>query len=291
MGSSGGGGTQTTVSKSEMPAWAAPHASDLLNHAAQYTFPRTSNPFPNQQISPLNSQQNMGLQMAQNRAIQGSPVMNASQQNLGDTLNGKYLDIGSNPAWQPMAQRITDAYSTGTAAQTDASAARANALGGSAYGEQVGLNQRGLGDSLAGAAGQLYNDERGRQMQANLFAPQSAQADYADAQALLGVGDTYRQYNQDLLNNNYQNAYQQANWPYQSLDIYRSALSGAVGGSGTNTSTAPNPYQPNKTAGALGGAMSGAAAGAMVGSAVPGIGTAIGAVGGGLLGAFGGYSM
>ncbi len=283
MGSGGGGDTQTTVSKSEMPPWAAWHAQNMLNNAEKYTFPRADNPFPDQGITALTSQQQQGLQMAEDRAKAGSPVTDAMQTNLTDTLNGKYLDIGTNPAWAPMAQRITDAYSTGTAAQTDAAAARAGAFGGTAYGEQVGYNQRGLGDSLAGAAGDIYNQERQRQMQANLFAPQAAQADYSDAQALLGVGDTYRQYNQDLMNNNYQNAYQQANWPYQSLDIYGNALTRAVGGTSVNQTTAPNPYQPNRTAGALGMAATGAGMGAMVGGPY---GAAIGGVAGGLYGAF-----
>lgn len=289
MGSGGGGSSQTQTSTRELPSWALNGAQGSMAMADKYAW--QGNPYPDQHISPLTSQQTQGLQMAQDRAISGSPVMNAAKTNLTDTLNGKYLDIGTNPAWNPMVQRITDAYSTGTAAQTDSAAARAGAFGGSAYGEQVGYNQRGLGDSLAGAAGQLYNDERNRQMQANLFAPQAAQADYQDAQALLGVGDTYRQYNQDLLNNTYQNAYQQADWPYKRVEWYNNQLAGLTGGSGTQSSTGPNPYQPNKTAGALGGAMSGAAAGAMIGSAVPGIGTAVGAVGGGLVGGLGGYFM
>lgn len=279
------GSTQSQSSNKSLPDWAQPFAVEGLHTAVNATMRgNPANPYPQQQISPLTSQQNQGLQMAQDRAIAGSPVMNAAKSNLTDTLNGKYLDIGTNPAWQPMAQRITDAYSTGTAAQTDAAAARANAFGGSAYGEQLGYNQRGLGDSLAGAAGQLYNDERNRQMQANLFAPQAAQADYQDAQALLGVGDTYRQYNQDLLNNNYQNKYQQANWPFQRIDMMGNYLNQFTGGAGNATSTGPNPYQPNKTAGALGGAASGAAIGTMVS---PGIGTAVG----GVLGGLGGYFM
>ncbi len=286
---SGGGGEQTQTSSRELPSWALGAAQGSLaqSNAAAWR----DNPYPNQQISPLNAQQTQGLQMAQDRAIAGSPVMNAAQTNLTDTLNGKYLDIGTNPAWNPMAQRITDAYSTGTAAQTDAAAARANAFGGTAYGEQLGYNQRGLGDSLAAAAGDLYNQERGRQMQANLFAPQAAQADYQDAQALLGVGDTYRQYNQDLLNNNYQNAYQAADWPYKRAEWFNNQIAGLTGGSGTQSSTGPNPYQPNKTAGALGGAMSGAAAGAMIGAPIGGVGAVPGALVGGLLGAAGGYFM
>jgi hypothetical protein len=244
-------------------------------------------PYPDQQVSPLNQQQTQGLQMAQDRAIAGSPVQNAANQNLLDTSSGKYLDIGTNPAWAPMAQRITDSYRTGTAAQTDAAAARANALGGSGYNQQMELNQRALGDSLSGAAGQLYNDERTRQMQANLFAPQAAQADFQNAQALLGVGDTYRQYNQDVMNNQYQNQYARADWPYQRVNWFNNQLGQLTGNGSNGTTTGPNPYQPNRTANALGGALAGAGAGAMYGSSYPVVGTAIGALAGGALGYFG----
>ncbi len=287
------GSTQTQVSTRELPTWAQPLAVEGL-HTAYNTalIGNQKYPYPNQQVSPLTSQQQQGLQMAQDRAIAGSPVQNAANQNLLDTLNGKYMDVGSNPAWAPMAQRITDAYSTGTAAQTDAAAARANALGSSGYNEQVGLNQRSLGDSLAGAAGQLYNDERSRQMQANLFAPQAAQADFNNAQALLGVGDTYRQYNQDVLNNNFQNQYNTANWPYQKLSMFGDYLNQFTGGQGTQSQTGPNPYQPSKAAGALGGAAAGGAlGGALAGTQAGAFLGPWGMVGGAALGGLAGLLM
>lgn len=285
---SGGGGSSTT---SAPPAYMQTGANELLDRGRILTNTNNDalwrnngagikalNPFPDQPFAAMNQNQLTGLDMAQQRAMAGSPVMNAAQTNLQDTLEGKYLDPGSNPAWAPMSQAITDAYSRGTAAQTDAAAARANALGSSGYNEQVGVNQQALGSSLASAAGDLYNGERGRQMQANLFAPQAAAADYTDAQALLGVGDTQRQAVQDQLNNQYTNQYARQYFPYQQLQFMGSALSGANVGGGTTTQMAGSP---SKTAGALGGAATGAA----MGSVVPGWGTAIGAVAGGLYGA------
>lgn len=297
---SGGGSTQMT--SRDMPGWAKPYAEKALQQGWGNMWRNPQNPYPQQQIAPLNDYQNQGLQMAANRAMNGSPVTQAMQTNLTDTLNGKYLDPSTNPAWQPMVSRLQDAYQQGTAAQLDAAAARANAFGNSGYNQQMFNNQRAFGDSLMQGAGDLYNAERGRQMQANLFAPQAAQADYADAQALLGVGDTQRQYAQDLLNAQYQNAYQQANWPYQRAQQMLQLVNDATGGMSLGTTTSPNPYQTNKTATALGGSLAGAglgamlaggggaaggaAAGAAAGTAgFPVFGTLIGAAAGGLLGA------
>lgn len=80
------------------------------------------------------------------------------------------------------------------------------------------------------------------------------------------------------------NYYQQA--PYQNLQNYAGIVNGYGGLGGTTTATGMGG---NRTATAAGGALSGAAAGAMMGSAVPGIGTAIGALGGALVGGLGGY--
>jgi hypothetical protein len=175
--------------------------------------------------------------MTEQRALSGSPVMNASKTNLTSTLNGDYLDITKNPAWDPMQKAITDSYSRGVAAQTDGAAARSNNLGSSGYREQVATNQRALGESLSSAAGGLYNSERGRQMQANLFAPQAAAADYADASALMDVGGAYQGQQQ-----------KEMDWPYKQLDVMGGAL-GAGGRYGTTTSTSETP-DPRTSTGA-----------------------------------------
>jgi hypothetical protein len=230
----------------------------------------------------LNELQNMGLQMTQTRALQGSPLMNASQQQLKSTVQGDYLDPSTNPAWAPMSQAITDAYSKGTAAQTDAAFARSGAFGGSAYRDQTGTNQKALGDSLSLAAGNLYNTERLNQLRATQQAPEMATADYQNAQALLGVGDVYRENTQDQLNQQYQQWLQAQQWPYQNLDVLANGIRTSMGGGGTNTTTAPNPYQPNRTAGALGGGLLGYGLGSQL-SQNPyagALGAGVGALGG-----------
>lgn len=261
----GGGGSSTpanttSTTVNQPPAFVQPSSEDLLSRATTLSN-APYNPYPGQLVAPLNATQQQGLNQTIQRATDGSPLMNASQQNLTDTVNGKYLDPSTNPSWAPTAQAITDAYSKGTAAQTDAAFSRAGAYGGSAYQDQVGINQKALGDSLSNAAGTLYNNERTNQLRATDQAPAMAQADYANAQALLGVGDVQRQNTQDTLNQQYQQFLQQQQWPYQNLDVLANAIRTSMGGGGSSVTTAPNPYQPNPTASALGGGLLGAGLG------------------------------
>ena len=188
-----------------------------------------------------------------------------------------------------MAAGITNAYGVGTAAQTDAAFAQAHAFGGSAYNDAVQRNQAGLGASLAGAAGNLYNQERSNQMQAAGMAPQLANTDYTDAAHLYNAGGNLNSYQQSLLDQNVQDYTNQQNYPTSQLDMLARGLGNAMTGSYSSSQTSANPYQRSKMAGALGGGLAGAGAGlaygASEGSAVsPGWGTLIGGLGGALAG-------
>jgi hypothetical protein len=133
-----------------------------------------------------------------------------------------------------MSSRLADAYSTGTAAQTDAAFNRAGTfgLGNSAYEETVGRNQQGFGDALAGLAGNIYNQERGRQMEGINIAPFTAQAQYADADKLSQLG-------------------QDQTWG--PLFNYQRLIQGQGGGTTTNS----QPLYTNPVNAGLGGALLG----------------------------------
>ena len=263
MGSSGSG---TTVNKTEPPAYAIPYHESLLRRAGGVAG-QPYTPYPYARIADFSPEQEEGLQATANRARAGSPVMQAAQGNLTDTLQGKYLD--SNPYVDSMVKRSQDDVLTRYGAQLGRN------FGNSGVNETVSRAAMDAGNAVRYAN---YGDERNRQMQANLFAPSAAAADYADAQALMGVGDVRQGQQQNLLNFGYDEFQRAMGYPYQQLDTLSSALN-ATGGFGTQT--APNPYQSSKAAGALGGAASGAAIGSMFG---PGYGTAIGAGVGGLAG-------
>lgn len=269
MGSSGGQQTQT----SGPPGYVEPFAKDALVSAKTLAnVPYQA--YPGQRIAPLNSQQEQGLQMTEQRALSGSPVMNAANRNLQDTLNGNYLNAESNPYLSGAVNKALGDVQTRVNSQFSG-----NNFGGTAHQEWLGSQ---LADAALPIYAQNYDNERQRQMQANLFAPQAAQSDYNDLQALLGVGDVRQANTQQNLDYLYNQWNEQRGYRDSQLDKFIQRVYGYPG----SQTTGPNPYAQNRTASALGGAaagaglggaLGGAAAGAQAGSVIPGWGTAIGA--------------
>lgn len=293
MGSSKG--QNTTIQKSDPWSGVQPYliGSGGIYPEAQKLFqaggPKT---YPGQTYADFTPTQLQAQDLSIQRALNGSPVTNAAQTNITDTLNGNYLYGG------PGFDAALNAASNRIIPQVNSSF-EANGRYGS------GLNQvaqtQALGDSFAS----LYNNERGRQMQAGLQAPGLANTDLTNLNLLSQVGAQQQGQNQNAINdimNRYNYAQQ---LPYSNLQNYASLI---VPGAGLGRSqSATSPFYRNRTAGALGGAASGAAlgaalagggaaaggaaggaaAGATAGSAYPIVGTAIGAIAGGLLGAYG----
>ena len=114
-------------------------------------------------------------------------------------------------------------------------------------------------------------------MQAAALAPQMAQADYADAERLAGVGAAEEDYRQMKLEDEINRFNFMQNEPWDRLGRYSAFVQGGNWG-GTTT----QPVYRNRAAGAMGGALGGAALGSMFG----GYGAPIGAGIGGLLGLF-----
>lgn len=196
---------------------------------------------------------------------------------------------------------------------TDAAFARAGAFGGSAWQQAQAENQRQLAGELGNVSNsmrmqdynlqaqlgeqdlnrqlqagqfnsqmgdQAYQQERARMLQAAGMIPGLTQGGLQNAQALLGIGDAQQAQNQGALDLKYQDWTNQQNYPYQQLDVMGNAIRTIMGGGGTTTQSAPNPYQRNSTASALGGAMSGAGVGANFGPWGAAIGGGLGLLGG-----------
>lgn len=280
---SGGGGSQTV--SNEPPAWLKPHLQEFVSRStAVADQPYT--PYTGQRQADLNPFQQQGYGAIYGRAMQGSPVAGAAQEEATRSLSGGYLSPESNPYLSGMVERsmgdISKAYRESTAPMTDAAFARKGAFGGSAWEQQVANNQANLTKQLSGVAqdmyGQNYENERRRQTQYASMAPTLAQQDYIDANAMLGAGSQLQQYQQGLLDQDYSNFMEAQNYPQRQLDIIRQALGLNFG---------QNTTSPTQTRSAASGALGGALAGSQIGSVVPGIGTGLGALGGGLLGLLG----
>lgn len=244
-----GGGSSSSKTTSTTTPWSGvqPYLKDYLQQGQQ----QSQTPFQfysGDQTAPFSPEQQMGLGMQTQRAIQGAPVNLAAQQNLQGTLSGQYMN--ANP-WQQ--QNIDQALNDVTG-QINSRFGGAN-FGGSANQEML---TRGLASTATGMYTQPYAQERARQLQAATLAPAAAATDYQDIQALTGVGDIRRQQAQDYLNQASGLYNQYTQYPAQQLDAYGNIVRTGMGGGQSSMSTAPNPYQSNPAATALGLASAGA---------------------------------
>jgi hypothetical protein len=174
---------------------------------------RTEHLFQNQ--SPYLGQ-SQGL-MAQ-RAMQGSPLNQAAQQNNLQTLQGNYLSPDSNPYLKDTVNQAMDGARSKINSQ----------FAGDNYGNSA--HQEWLTKGLMGAAAPMYSDnyqaERQRQVGAQALAPTLANQDYADIGQLQAAG----------------------NMPWDQIQRYQSIAQGAGGMGGSQT----QPYFTNPMANAMG---------------------------------------
>ena len=287
-GGSGGGNTTSTTTMAPSKE-VAPYLKPYMDQAGAISSTPYS-PYQGQQIADINGQQQMGMGMTSAQALNGFQGQSEAGQNYQDLMGGKFLDPNSNPWLAANAQKamgdISNAYKTGTMPQTDSAASRAGAFGGSAWQQMVGNNERQLGDSLGNAAnqfyGQNYANERSNQMHGLDIAGQMQNLGYTDSKNLTAVGDNYRQYQQDLLNQSQNNYNDYMNYPQKQLDIMGNAIRATMGAGSSSSSSQSNPYKPSGFANALGGGIGGYA----LGNAIGGYGAAgagLGALGGLLL--------
>lgn len=225
-------------------------------------------------LAPLSGYTRGALDSMANRAQQGSGVVRAAQGQLTDTLGGKYLEAG-NPYFQGAVNAATrpviDTYNKTIAPgiNSDFSAAGRYGSGAHAMASSDAANNlmTQIGDISSQMAYQNYGDERQNQIRGMLFAPEMANQDYIDINALGQAGEGIDAWNQakidkDIQKYNYQ---QSKDWNY--LNDYIGLLNGAVGGSTTTTS----PVQrPNIFSSVGGGALTGFGVGGIPGALVGG---------------------
>lgn len=238
----GGGGEQTSTTVQNIPDELKPLAREYTTQAIDLSqTPWT--PYTGQRYEDLNPTQLQGLGMTANRALGGDALTNAGYGNIMDTLQGRYMNSNQylDQMFAGAADRVTDAYRTGTAAQTDAAFANSRNLGGSAYQQAVGQNQTNLADSLGNLAsniyGNNYNMERANQLQAWGMAPQYGNLAYQDAGQLFNVGQTLQDQAQQNRDFNYEQFQEEQNNPYKNLAAMSGVFGSNLGSSSTTTGT------------------------------------------------------
>jgi hypothetical protein len=227
-------------------------------------------------VSP-SAQTEQALLAQQNRAVQGSPLNLAAQQQQLGTITGQYL--GGNPffagAFQPAAQAAATQFNRSIQDVTS-NASRAGRYGSNAMGQLQGAAATTLANALTGTAGQLayqnYATERAAQERAAMGAPGLAAADYGDIAQLAAAGQTREAYQAQALQDqiNRYNYYQ--NLPQQQLSNFLSAAYGAPGGSVTQT-----PVYSSPLISGLGGATLGSQIGGTRGAILGGLAGLLGA--------------
>jgi len=200
-----------------------------------------------------------GLDLQQTRALAGSPITQAAQNQVQQTAQGDYLTAGNPYAAQaiknataPLAQRFQEDVIPGIQSGFNNAGRFGSGLQARQQeraGETV-ANQ--MGDIATNMGLQIYGDERQRQIQASQLAPQLASQDYTDIQALKGVGVEQESMAGNILQDDISrfNYAQQA--PKDALAQYMALVSGG----GYNTAIKNEPLYRDKAADYLGAGLS-----------------------------------
>ncbi len=245
-GGSSGGSSTTTV---QPPQYMVPYISEFLKliggapggpggypSGGLYNETYQQAGFPNQQVAPLNSQEQQGLNLATSEANAFGGVTGAGLQEALKTLQGGYLT--PPPAVQDAINRQTMMEYNQSAAPSEMSAAaQAGAFGGSADAEARGMGQFNLTTALSDSAMRLYEQERQNQITTAADLPKIGLAAQMPSEQLLQAGGFQQAQNQSELTALYNNLFNAANFPFLQAQSFGGALGTAGGGSGTTTQT------------------------------------------------------
>ncbi len=252
--------------------WMQPYQTDLFTKAQNIgSAPYT--PFGQSTQVGANGMQTDAWQSLFNRGQQGAPEVSAARTQLTDTINGG--GFKSNPYLQqsnPYLQSSIDStlgdmtrnYNLNVKPNTESAMVDSGSFGNSGLMQMQQEQQRQLAQEQGRTAGnmrfadyqqqaQMYGQERDRQLQATAQAPQFAQTDYADINAMSQAGSAMQGQQQAERTANYNQYLDAREYPFKTLGAQSSAM--GVGGVGSNT----YQQQPvaNKGANALGGAAAG----------------------------------
>jgi len=239
-GGSGGGGGSKSETNNQLDPTVRPFVEYGLGEAKNLYQTNTPNYYAGQTYVSPSAQTTSALSEAEARARSGNPLLPAAQQQQQDVIGGQYLQ--NNPYFN---QAIAGAGQAATQTYNDAiMAAQSGASRAGRYGSGVSADIQNraastLSNTLANKYGDLayqnYAGERGMQNQAAQFAPQLANADYADIQQLMNVGKTQEDYAKTALQSDIDRFNFEQNKPYQKLSAYLGAAYGAPTGTVSTT--------------------------------------------------------
>lgn len=238
MGGSSGGGT--TVQKSDPWSGQQPFLSFGFQQAQNQFNSQNPQYYQGSTVAPLSDTTNNALNLTEQRAMSGNPFASAAQNQLMRTANGEYLN--ANPYldanFQAGTGAITDAYNNAVRGQTAGFAGSGRQGSGMQAFYQNQQNDT-LAKNLNNLYGQTYyqnyQNERNNQLAATQLAPQFAQMDYDNLNALSGVGSVRDNYAQNLLNADIDRWNYNQNLDANKLSQYMNLIQGNYGGTSSTT--------------------------------------------------------
>lgn len=196
----GGGGSQESKSTTEISPEFKPYIQYALGEAKRVYGGMPQAPETLAVGPSAATQQALGL--AEQRAMAGSPLLQAAQEEQLATIQGRGVNPFLAGALQ-QANRLAGEQYTRNIQNLQSQAASSGRYGSAAMGQQAGTAQDIFARALAEQGGQLaYQSaeaERARQVAAAQGAPQLSAADYQDIQRLLQVGQGREAYQQQAI--------------------------------------------------------------------------------------------
>jgi hypothetical protein len=231
-GSSSPSGTTTTSIDPDIK----PYVTYGLQEGKNLYESGTPSFFPGQTYVDPSQATQSALNMAQNRAMGGSPLVQAAQAEQLATIQGRGVNPFLSGALAGVNRQAGDVF-TENVQNLQSKASSLGRYGSAALGEQEARAQDVFARALAEQGGQLaYGSaeaERARQMQAAQMAPQMAASDYADIQKLLTVGQAREQYDSAALQDQINRFNFEQNLPQQKLSQFVNLFSSVPQGSKT----------------------------------------------------------
>ncbi len=254
-----GGQEVTGTSTTSAPPWMIPYMQDYMGRV-QDVANRPYVQSPTQYTDP-NDYLTAGWNATANRATQGSPVMDAANSTLQNTISGGYLSQ-NNPYLTNQINAaqgdLTRAWNTVEKPAWDKAMQNSGSFGNTGVMEANDLAQSELQKNLGRIGSDMrfnaYNTERGYQNQALGLAPTFANQDYVDANALTNVGREAQTFNDRNAAQNYNWWRESQNYPTVGLDLMGRAI-GTNTNSGQTTTNTQQGVSP--AGGVVGGALTG----------------------------------
>jgi hypothetical protein len=238
---------QSSSTKSDPWAPAQAGLKNTLQTANDWQTSQGDRPlFAGSSVQGFDPAQTQALQGINQRATDGSPLVDQSKDYTSRVMNGDYLN--SNPEFGALKDSITAGVMPGM----NATFSGAGRTGSDTHAYSLG---KALSDSMAPLAFQNYQRERGMQDQASHFAPQLANQDYYDLDRQFAAGGAQQGQSQAELSDQISKYYQEQQRPLTAAQQASSLINPIAGMGGTSQTTQQTSANPLTSI--LGGAMMG----------------------------------